>query len=144
MFGHLCHEKPHGKSHYRGSGCDCRSEHIADGRQFLLNSDGRYDVAIVDRRGNATSSGMNRNMIETGNNGETKICTPLDTYPVDTWTLTSAFPSKDVARAYLKRHWETWVTEHDIAKIASAGLIPRMQARLLSVLLPVIRVGSQR
>ena len=80
-----------------------------------------YDVAIGDRRGNATSSGMNRNMIETGD-GETKICTPLDTYPVDTWTLTSAFPSKDVARAYLKRHWETWVTEDDISRIASAGL----------------------
>lgn len=64
---------------------------------------------------------MNRNIIETGN-GETKICKPLDTYPVDTWTLTSAFPSKDMARAYLKRHWETWVTEDDIAKIASAGL----------------------
>ena len=80
-----------------------------------------YDLSIGDRRGNATATGMNRNMIETGN-GDTKICKPLDTYPIDTWTLTSAFPSKDMARKYLKRHWETWVTEDDIAKIASAGL----------------------
>ena len=27
-----------------------------------------------------------------------------------------------MARAYLKRHWDTWVTEDDIAKIADAGL----------------------
>jgi len=77
-----------------------------------------YDVAIGDRRGD--TSGMNRNTINIGN--DTKICKPLDTYPIDTWTLSSSFPSKDMARAYLKRHWDTWVTERDIAKIASAGL----------------------
>mmetsp|Transcript_2133 Transcript_2133/g.6160 ORF Transcript_2133/g.6160 Transcript_2133/m.6160 type:complete len:548 (+) Transcript_2133:200-1843(+) len=79
-----------------------------------------YDVAIGNRQGNATSSGINRNAIKIGN--ETKNCMPLEAYPVDTWTLTSSFPSKDMARAYLKRHWDTWVTEDDIAKISGAGL----------------------
>mmetsp|Transcript_29433 Transcript_29433/g.68997 ORF Transcript_29433/g.68997 Transcript_29433/m.68997 type:complete len:216 (+) Transcript_29433:233-880(+) len=80
-----------------------------------------YDITIGDRRDNATSSEINRNTIKFGN-GSTKNCKPLEAYPVDTWTLTSSFPSKEMARAYLKRHWDTWVTEDDIAKIADAGL----------------------
>lgn len=80
-------------------------------------------MRIGDRTKHADSiaaEGINRNVIKIGN--ETKQCTPLDQYPVDTWTLVSSFASKEIARKYLTRHWESWVTEETIAKIASAGL----------------------
>ena len=38
------------------------------------------------------------------------------------WTLASAFPNKEMAKSYFSRHWDTWVTEEDIASIAKAGL----------------------
>lgn len=84
-----------------------------------------YDIRIGDRNhssrnNSASAEGINRNVIKIGN--ETKQCTPLDQYPVDTWTLVSSFTSKQMAREYLKRHWDTWVSEGDIAKIAAAGL----------------------
>jgi len=82
-----------------------------------------YDMRIGDRTKHTNSvaaEGINRNVVKIGN--ETKECTPLDQYPVDTWTLASSFASKEIARKYLTRHWESWVTEETIAKIASAGL----------------------
>jgi len=45
-------------------------------------------------------------------------CKPLDTYPVDEWTLTSAFPNKDMTKEYMEIHWENFVTRNDIRQIA--------------------------
>ena len=47
-------------------------------------------------------------------------------YPVDQWTLLSRFgggaDASEKKLAYMKTHWDTWVTERDIAAISAAGL----------------------
>mmetsp|Transcript_20883 Transcript_20883/g.29798 ORF Transcript_20883/g.29798 Transcript_20883/m.29798 type:complete len:582 (-) Transcript_20883:868-2613(-) len=50
------------------------------------------------------------------------LCKPVLPYPVDEYTLAAAFPSKPLARAYLERHWESFVTLQDLQNIKESGL----------------------
>lgn len=78
-----------------------------------------YDIEIGNI--NSPKWGGNRNTI-LSKSRVTKHCSPLKNYPKDMWTLASAFPNKEMAKSYFSRHWDTWVTEEDIASIAKAGL----------------------
>lgn len=49
-------------------------------------------------------------------------CTPVVPYPVDEYTLTAAFNNKPLARSYLERHWNSFLTEDDLKQIKSSGL----------------------
>jgi glucan 1,3-beta-glucosidase len=53
---------------------------------------------------------------------DVKKCKPVQPYPVDEWTLAEAFESKAVARAYLQRHWENFVTYDDLVAIKESGM----------------------
>lgn len=50
------------------------------------------------------------------------LCKPVLPYPIDEYTLSGAFPSKPLARAYLERHWQTFVTYQDLQDIKDSGL----------------------
>jgi len=50
------------------------------------------------------------------------ICKPVLPYPVDEYSLAKAFDSKALARAYLQRHWEHFVTYQDLVDIKESGL----------------------
>lgn len=47
-------------------------------------------------------------------------CTPVTPYPIDEWTLTSAFNDKDLARQYLEIHYDNFVTREDIRSLRAA------------------------
>mmetsp|Transcript_39820 Transcript_39820/g.93323 ORF Transcript_39820/g.93323 Transcript_39820/m.93323 type:complete len:149 (+) Transcript_39820:163-609(+) len=50
-------------------------------------------------------------------------CPPVaGDYPMDQWTMVEAFPNRELARKYLDRHWDTFVTEEDIVRIKNAGI----------------------
>lgn len=40
---------------------------------------------------------------------------------VDEWTLTQ-YLGQDAARKQLKKHWDTWITEQDIARLSKYGI----------------------
>jgi glucan 1,3-beta-glucosidase len=50
------------------------------------------------------------------------LCKPHLPYPIDEYTLSAVFPSKPLARAYLERHWQNFVTYQDLQDIKDSGL----------------------
>lgn len=58
------------------------------------------------------------------NNNNNNECEPIpDPYPVDQWTLIQAFDTRELAREYLRHHWENFVTWDDLYQIKyTAGL----------------------
>jgi len=53
---------------------------------------------------------------------DTDECKPIDTYPVDEWTLTDAFADKDTARRYLEIHYDNFITRKDIKFLKQNGV----------------------
>ena len=49
-------------------------------------------------------------------------CQPISPYPMDEWTLTSAFDDKDIAKQYLEVHYENFVKREDIALLKKNGV----------------------
>ncbi len=49
-------------------------------------------------------------------------CKPVQPYPVDEYTLTSAFNSKEIAKAYMTVHWDNFVKRDDIRKLKESGV----------------------
>jgi len=52
----------------------------------------------------------------------TMECKPILPYPVDEFTLVSAFNSKQLARNYLRRHWDNFVTREDVRELKRSGV----------------------
>eukprot|EP00560_Eucampia_antarctica_P002700 CAMPEP_0197834178 /NCGR_PEP_ID=MMETSP1437-20131217/21427_1 /TAXON_ID=49252 ORGANISM="Eucampia antarctica, Strain CCMP1452" /NCGR_SAMPLE_ID=MMETSP1437 /ASSEMBLY_ACC=CAM_ASM_001096 /LENGTH=524 /DNA_ID=CAMNT_0043438673 /DNA_START=74 /DNA_END=1646 /DNA_ORIENTATION=- len=51
-----------------------------------------------------------------------KECQPVLPYPVDEWTLTSAFANKEVAKRWLEFHWDNFVKRKDISDLKASGV----------------------
>jgi len=49
-------------------------------------------------------------------------CQPIQPYPVDEWTLTSAFTTKELAQKYMDIHWDYFVTRQDIVTLKKNGV----------------------
>jgi glucan 1,3-beta-glucosidase len=56
-------------------------------------------------------------------------CVPVSTdnvdggrFPMDEYTLTSAFPEKETARKYLEHHYDTFVTKQDVELLKKSGM----------------------
>lgn len=49
-------------------------------------------------------------------------CKPILPYPVEEYTLTKAFGNKDIARAYMKVHWDNFVKREDIRQLKENGV----------------------
>jgi glucan 1,3-beta-glucosidase len=47
---------------------------------------------------------------------------PYKDYPVDEYTLGQAFENRTLARLYMERHWETFVTFQDLVNLKNAGV----------------------
>jgi glucan 1,3-beta-glucosidase len=49
-------------------------------------------------------------------------CKPVQPYPVEEYTLTSAFSDKEIAKAYMTVHWDNFVKRDDIRKLKETGV----------------------
>jgi glucan 1,3-beta-glucosidase len=47
---------------------------------------------------------------------------PYKDYPIDEYTLGQAFENRTLARLYMERHWETFVTYQDLVDLKNAGV----------------------
>jgi glucan 1,3-beta-glucosidase len=47
---------------------------------------------------------------------------PYNDYPRDEYTLGQAFPDRTIARKYMERHWDTFVTYEDLLGLKEAGV----------------------
>lgn len=70
--------------------------------------------------------GINGTLLPTCNLTE---CKPISTenvdggrFPMDEYTLTKAFPTKDSARNYLEHHWDSFVTKQDLQFLKKNGI----------------------
>ncbi len=47
---------------------------------------------------------------------------PYNDYPIDEWTLGQAFANRTLAKLYMERHWDTFVTYQDLLDLKNAGV----------------------